>query len=448
MNIFNQSLCHSIKSKNCLTEQCTNKPLINQTLCGKHINAKNIIYFTDYNIQNLNDTLLNNTLLNDTLLNNTLFNDTLLNDTLLNDTLLNNTLFNDTSHNHTNILEKNKLEENKINKENKIEQSINNVTNKIEEKTEKTEKNDIKIIYSKEELFDIIQKNKNISVYSLRKSIKNCYLKDFINTKLTKCNLIKEIKVNIEKERFYTNNIYYIILIQKIYRKWSNNKRAICFNDTDILTFDSIYDIPNKYFYVFNDKVTNKKYGYDIRTLIEIIYSDYPSCPYTFRSFTDEEKNRIYKYKNYLEMKGIELNIEKRVMTEQEEIDMKIKDIFYKINMLDNYTNPLWFKNLNLQQLINLYILMEDIWCYRTSMPMDAKRNIIYNGIAFNVPLYIIKSQKSLIKMQHVILDEFNRFITEGINRDERKLGAILILSGLVEISVEAAEALPHLIQI
>jgi hypothetical protein len=50
--------------------------------------------------------------------------------------------------------------------------------------------------------------------------------------------------------------------------------------------------------------------------------------------------------------------------------------------------------------------------------------------------------------MQNVLLDEFTRFITEGINRDEKKLGAILILSGLVEISSEAAEALPHLVQI
>ena len=305
-----------------------------------------------------------------------------------------------------------------------------------------------KIVYTKDQLFEIIQSNKNISVYSLRKSIRNCYLNNFINTKQTKQNLINSIKINIEKERFYINNLYYIIKIQNVYRKWLKNKRACCFNDTDILSFDSIYDIPNKYFYIYHDKVNNKKYGYDIRTLLQIIYSDYPSCPYTFRPFTDEEKNRIYQYKEYLESKNIDLGLEKRDMSDQEYIDMKIKDVFYQINMLDNYTNPQWFKNLSLNQLIELYIQMEDIWAYRIGMTIESKINILHNGIAFNIPIYIIKTIKSVIKLQNIILDEFIRFITEGINREEKKLGAILILSGLVEVSTEAAEALPHLIQI
>ena len=38
--------------------------------------------------------------------------------------------------------------------------------------------------------------------------------------------------------------------------------------------------------------------------------------------------------------------------------------------------------------------------------------------------------------------------ITEGINIEEKKLGAILILTALVEVSHEAAHALPHLMQI
>ena len=38
--------------------------------------------------------------------------------------------------------------------------------------------------------------------------------------------------------------------------------------------------------------------------------------------------------------------------------------------------------------------------------------------------------------------------ITEGINIEEKKLGAILILTALVEVSHEAEHALPHLMQI
>ena len=91
---------------------------------------------------------------------------------------------------------------------------------------------------------------------------------------------------------------------------------------------------------------------------------------------------------------------------------------------------------------------MEDIWNYRSNMTIESKKNIVENGNVFNVPLNIIKLQKSKIKMQNIILNEFYRLINEGINREEKKLGAILILTGLVEISIEAADALPHLIQI
>jgi hypothetical protein len=387
MNLFNENLCHSIKSKCCLNEQCSNKPKQNEILCGKHINSKNIIYFVNINTHNNN--IINNNIINNDIINNDIINNDIIN--------------------------------NDINTKN---------------------------IYTTNELFDIITKNKYIDVYTLRKSIKNSYLYNYINTKNTKSKLIILIKEVMEKQRYYETNVYYIINIQKIYRKWLVYRKKKCSNDTDILTFNSIYDIPNKYLYIFNDECTNKKYAYDIRTLVQIINSNYPSCPYTFRDFTEIEKLNIHKHKNKLINYGISFEIEKLIMTPEEEIDMKIKDVFYQINMLDNYTNHIWFKNLNLSQLINLYIKMEDIWIYRTSMSTESRKNILYNGIAFNIPIYVIKLQKSLIKMQHILLDEFIRFITEGINRDEKKLGAILILTGLVEVSQDAAYALPHLIQI
>ena len=115
--------------------------------------------------------------------------------------------------------------------------------------------------------------------------------------------------------------------------------------------------------------------------------------------------------------------------------------------MLDNYTNYIWFKQLELNQLITLYIKCEDIWNFRSGMTIESKAQIVNGGQAFVIPLGFIKNMKSKFKLRHVLLDEFYRFITEGNDRDERKLGAILILSALVEVSIPAAYALPHLVQ-
>jgi hypothetical protein len=311
-----------------------------------------------------------------------------------------------------------------------------------------TESTSIKKIYTKDELFEKILTNTYISVYSLRKSIKNCSLNNFIDTKQTKQELIRNIKDIIQKERYYIFNQKSIILIQSIYRMWRIHKRKLCSNSTDILTFIDIYDIEDKFFYIFNDVIRQKKYGYDIRTLIQIINSDYPSCPYTFRLFTEDEKFEINKYTEKLIKNGIDLGFEKNMLSPEEEIEMKIKDVFHKINMLDNYTNPEWFKNLQLNQLIELYVRAEDIWIYRSMMSVESKANIVHNGVAFSIPVPTIRTFKSKIKLQDIILDEFNRFVTEGINIEEKKLGAILILTALVEVSHDAADALPHLIQI
>lgn len=376
MNLFNNNLCNSVKSKYCTTEQCNNKPKKNEKLCGKHLNSKNIIYF------------------------------------------------------------KNDLEK-------QIEDiDINSLDCENEEEDEK------KKIYNKAELYDIISNDKYIGIYSIRNSIKNCDLHRLINTKQSKSILISKIKTIINKERYYLTNEHYVVLIQSLIRRWFVYRKKICCNDTDILTFSSKYEIPNVYFYIFYDSVTHKKYGYDIRTLIQIINSEYPSCPYTFRNFTEHEKMEIIKKQNILMNNNIKINIEKATLSKEDEVNMKIKDVFHQINMLDNYTNYMWFKNLNIKQLIDFYIKMEDVWNYRLGMTNDAKKSIVKNGILFNMPMHYIQYQKDITKMQHILLDEFTRMITEGSNREDKKVGALLILTCLVEVSPDCADALPHLVQI
>ena len=290
--------------------------------------------------------------------------------------------------------------------------------------------------------------NEYINVGSIRKSIKKSKELNWINTKLSKSAIISIIHNEIEKERFYLSNVDIIIKIQSYVRRWRIMRIKNCSNDSDILTFNSLYDIESPFLYIFYDTVTNKKYGYDFRTIIEIINSDYPSCPYTFRAFTTHEKDDIFKHRNYLLTRGFNTQIEKDILSPEEEVDMRIKDVFHKINMLDNYTNPIWFKNLNMFDLYQLYIRSEDIWNYRSGMSMEAKKKIVSNGYVFTIPPHIIKNMNTKINLQNIILSEFTRMITEGIDREEKKLGAILILTALVEVSIDAADALPHLIQI
>ena len=392
---MNNLLCHSIKNKNTPHLQCTSCPKNGEIFCGKHLNSKNIVLFKldENNIINID----------------------------INDP-------NNDSNNDSN-------------------NEINQIIDKEKEMDEGTSVS-IKEIFEKDVLFNRIMNNIHTSIYSIRKSIKYCKLNDMIDTRPSKTQLIKNIKNYIEKMRYYKANIMQITAIQSLVRRWIILRRQSCNNDTDILTFNSKYDIPNQYFYIFNDNVGKRKYAYDIRTLLEIIKSEYPSCPYTFRTFTDSEKKEIYEYTEKLIVKGYELHLETVQLTPEEQLEMKMKDVFHEINMLDNYTDYTWFKSLELHQLIELYARSEDIWNYRSGMTIESKCKIVNGGIAFNIPKHFIMNIKNKSRMQHILLDEFYRFTKEGFNRDEQKLGAILILSALVEVSYLAAIALPHLVQI
>lgn len=118
------------------------------------------------------------------------------------------------------------------------------------------------------------------------------------------------------------------------------------------------------------------------------------------------------------------------------------------MDMLDNYTQSKWFMDLDIPRLLQFYDTARDIWSYRIQMPLQNKLRILSNGRAFEMPRSFLAKLPSKLALQNFVLMEMDRFISEGVNREEKKLGAMLMLTALVEVSQEAALSLPHLVQI
>lgn len=334
---------------------------------------------------------------------------------------------------------------------------LNIIKNVIENQQMVIEEEEI-IIHNDEELRSMILDNRTsgLSVTTLRNYIKtHVTFKNLINHRASKNNMIAELKTYFESISKYNHiDIKKIVLIQSIYRRWSILRRAKCTNDSDILTMDSIYEIPIPYFYLFHDKVNKKYYGYDIRIFGSILYDPtnnpkfVAKCPYTLRPFTVAEIVSIEKYIDKLKSSGITLEIERPKMSKEKEIEHKCVDIFTRMDLLDNYTNSSWFMNLDSKKLLDFYDIAKDIWSYRIQMPLENKKKIVQDGIAFTMPRSYLAKLPSKLALQNIVLREMDRFISEGVNREEKKLGAMLMLTALVEVSHEAAQALPHLVQI
>lgn len=301
--------------------------------------------------------------------------------------------------------------------------------------------------YKNLELFkkNIISKNTNFyKVFFIRHMIKYHNLP--INSKQSKLLLIKDIYnyyINLHNKEIHIDKI---IKIQSLIRMKLIMNIKNCKNNEEIMTLDLLYSIPLIYFIRIMDN-NGYYYGFDIRSLIEIIKNNGKN-PYTLNNINNIELNKINNKIELLKNNGINIEIEKDILSPEKMIELRMVDIFHKFDLLDNYTNHNWFKNLNLNQLKQLYKVSEDIWNYRTDLTLDSKKKIINNGIAFNIPIYKINKTKHKINLQKIILDEYERFATQGLTNDDKKIGVMLMLTGLVEISSEAGFSLPHLVQV
>ena len=112
---------------------------------------------------------------------------------------------------------------------------------------------------------------------------------------------------------------------------------------------------------------------------------------------------------------------------------------------LDQYTNPNWFLDLNLEKLKIFYKELEDIWNYRLNLTHNMKREIIPpDGILFLFTPKYVSKLKDILLVKKICLEVMKKLITKSNNRSNRVNGCMYILLALVIVNKEAAVSLPE----
>jgi len=252
---------------------------------------------------------------------------------------------------------------------------------------------------------------------------------------------------------------YYATKIQSLFRKCIYKKyresrgpayfnRKICTNDSDFLSGEALKDIPNVQFISFKDDDTFV-YGFDILSLYHLmIKSDEMRNPYN-RNVIPE-----YVIKNMKHLiktnKKINLKLDDGVasLSLDKKIELLTLDLFQKINLLGNYSNPKWFLSLNKTRLVHFVGELMDIWYYRAQITPQEKHNISPDGSPFrHISLPYIKNEEDIRNIQTTILIFLERFITKGLTKESRALSACYVLGALTIVNKFAAEELPWLFQ-
>lgn len=257
----------------------------------------------------------------------------------------------------------------------------------------------------------------------------------------------KSIKQITKIQNFYRN-----YLAKKI-NMFSEYSISECVNEEDFLTYDDLNEIPKKYLFIFKDD-DNLVYGFDIRSLLKfIIDSRKYYNPYNNKKFSIRTQQDIFNFYKLIKIKDIKLDekLFKKTNIENEyhQIREEALKVFQIINVdLNNYVDVNWFLNLNQFQLKKLYRNAEDIWNYRIQhLTTEIRKKHIKNNDAFKMPIYVFFKIKNINKMRKIILNEFKKFVTEGETIEECKTGAMWMLTALVEVSPEACNAMPWLLQ-
>jgi hypothetical protein len=227
--------------------------------------------------------------------------------------------------------------------------------------------------------------------------------------------------------------------------------RNICVNDCDFFSTESLTDISNAMFYSYKD-IDNHIYGFDIRSIYTLIYrarlsGETPKNPFTRTELPTLIIKHISTLVKFLQRHKISTEWAPLVPpTPEQQIRMKIVDIFTKINELNYYSSPDWFIDLDVENHRNFYNNMYDIWTYRANLSMMQKNLIVpgFNSKLFRTPRWAL-ADHGLESLQKLNLSVIRTLIESAADRNDRILGAMYVISALTLVCNAARIAYPWL---
>jgi hypothetical protein len=225
-----------------------------------------------------------------------------------------------------------------------------------------------------------------------------------------------------------------------------NKQKSV--NEVDFFTIEKIKDIDNKYYFSYKDN-NDFIYSFDIRSLKRLFNSNNKTNPFNREKFSEKMISRFNR--RILQMGKLKIDTEifdDICLDEKTKFRQKIISVFQKMDNLGHYTNIKWFTNLKSKQLKDWYKYAEDIFNYRANLTPTMKKKIVPKNDAFPYSVdYVYSNNISIKKLKSICINEMERFVSNGLSKDDRYTGSLYMLSALTQVSLPAAESLYWLVQ-
>jgi hypothetical protein len=228
-------------------------------------------------------------------------------------------------------------------------------------------------------------------------------------------------------------------------------KRELCINETDFITMEPIQEIAFHQFFSYTDASDNKIYGFDLVSLYNMLKKNesslYYENPYNRKHFPlsiIKQMKTMIKLSKIIHI-PIDFTFENDIVISNEKLlELRILEVFQKINSCGNYTEPKWFYDLTIHKLNKFINELIEIWNFRANLPLSEKLLIAPNGNPFrSLNNNILHNHRTNIHIIRKIIIEVMDDFLNGIHLGTRQLGANLLLCALTLVSADAANAMP-----
>ena len=258
----------------------------------------------------------------------------------------------------------------------------------------------------------------------------------------------------------------YINAIEKIQKWWhfyqpflafrkrgpAANCRSLANNDSEVYSLEPISDIPYVFFFSYAD-LQKRIWAFDIRSLSALLgQGQQPTNPYTREAIPLASFQSLRDQIGFLRKQKYPLVYVHGDMTEEQEWNQRVLDVFMKLESVGYLSACSWFHEMTILDHKKFYRAIYQIWMWRLGLSAQEKEAIVpHHGrnttrLFRGLPDNVCNEQHDTKWWDKQTLNIISNFITRSTDKTKQSLGALYVLMALVQVSEAAAEAYPWIL--
>jgi hypothetical protein len=222
-------------------------------------------------------------------------------------------------------------------------------------------------------------------------------------------------------------------------------------NDTELYSLDPIKTIPPLYYISFVGP-TGALWSFDVRSLGQLMMrGDLKENPYTREALMPSQLTKITKRVGWLRSRKYSILYPQGTdLTTEQVWRQKVLDVFLRIESYGFHVSCDWFHQMGLRDHEEFYATLYSLWYSRLGLTHQQRESIVPSYETAASRLFRFSPEQGRGRHSASWWERYNLAVIEALltrspDKEQRRLGAMYVLMGLVAVCDGAAESFPWL---